>query len=295
MNRPYVAVACGCQLGETPSWSVREGALYWVDIRAPALHRLVPADGRHTSWPMPELCGAVVPASTGVILALRQAIVHFDPDRNSLTPLVELEPAELDNRLNEAKCDRSGRLWVGSMRDFGAAVTGSLYAIDRDLRQRRVFTDIRIPNGLAWSPDGRTMYFADTGDGALRRYGFDAERGLPGDAGILLASGDAPGRPDGATVDAEGHVWNARPGAGCVLRIAPDGRVVETVALPVSQPTSCCLGGPGLRTLFITTAAQKLSEAQRAEQPEAGHLFAVEVDIPGLPEAEFPYAASAMR
>lgn len=291
MEPAVIAVACGNILGETAAWSVREQALYWVDIRAPALHRLEPAGGDHRSWPMPELCSAVILARSGIVLAFKTALMHFNVTEGRLTPLLDVEPKALNNRLNEAKCDRAGRLWIGSMRDFGAAVTGSLYRIGGDLRQSRVLTGITIPNSLGWSPDGGTMYFADTATGVLGAYAFDQAEGTLGTMRIFVAADVLPGRPDGCTVDAEGHVWNARYGAGCVARLAPDGTVRQIVSLPTSQPTSCALGGADLCTLFVTTARQRLSPEQLAEQLDAGHLFAARVNVPGLPEPLFAYGA----
>jgi sugar lactone lactonase YvrE len=286
--KPYVAVASADMLGESATWSLREAALYWVDIRGPSLNRFDPASGQRRRWPLPELCGGVVPMAHGVTLALRHDLVHFDPDSASVTPLCRVESAgSFDNRLNEAKCDRSGRLWIGTMRDYAAATSGALYRIDGSLRPERVFESITIPNSLGFSPDGRTMYFADTREGVVRAYDYDAAVGRPGQARSLIEADALPGVPDGCAVDAEGHVWTTRFGAGCVVRVAPDGEIGAMIALPTSQPTSCALGGAGLRTLFITTARQRLSvEALRA-QPEAGHLFAIEVEVPGLPEPEF--------
>lgn len=281
-----VAVACSNILGESATWSVREQALYWVDIRAPALHRLHPESGGHVQWPMPELCGAVVLAEQGVVVALRRHLAAFDPVGGGLRRLLEVEPPDLDNRLNEARCDRSGRLWVGSMRDFGATINGSLYAVDAQLAVRRVLGHVRIPNSLGWSPDDAFMYFADTGEGVVRRYGFDLATGQVGLSQVHAGAGIA-GRPDGAAVDSEGCLWSARYQAGCVVRVDPEGRVVCSIELPASQPTSCALGGPQLRTLFITTARQKLSEAELQDQPGAGHLLCAEVDVPGLQDTEF--------
>ncbi len=280
-------VPCANILGESATWSVREQALYWVDIRAPALHRFEPATGRHQHWPMPELCAAVALASHGVVLAWRQSLMHFDTLREESTLLVEIESPSQENRLNEAKVDRAGRLWVGSMRDFGVAVSGSLYVVSDTLSVDRVLTDIRIPNSLGWSPDNRTMYFADTGNGALCAYSYDLKRGNASGMRTLVADGALPGRPDGCAVDSEGFLWNARYGASCVARISPDGRMDAIVSVPASQPTSCALGGPDLRTLYITTASQRLSDTERSKQPEAGHVFAVRIPVAGLPDTEF--------
>jgi sugar lactone lactonase YvrE len=231
----------------------------------------------------------VVPTAAGVVLALRRTIVHFDLPSGKLTTLCEVEPAALDNRLNEAKCDRDGRLWVGSMRDFAAATTGSLYRIDAALRPERVLTGITIPNSLGWSPDGAAMFFCDTAEGFIRRYAYDRDTAALGVEARLAGSGALPGKPDGCAVDAEGHVWTTRVGAGLVVRLAPDGRESGRIVLPTIQPTSCALGGADLATLFITTARQRLDAGQLQAQPTAGHLFAQAVDVPGLPEPEFRY------
>jgi sugar lactone lactonase YvrE len=283
-----VAVSSGDTLGESAVWSVREQALYWVDIRGPALHRFEPARGAHRRWQLPELCGGVTLTAAVVMLALRHELALFELESGDLTRWCEVEPASFGNRLNEMRCDRAGRLWVGSMRDFAAATTGSLYRVSgREVAS--VLTDITVPNSLGWSPDGRTMYFADTAEGSLRTYDHDPRDGTIGAMRILVAAGALPGRPDGCAVDAEGHVWTTRVGAGLVVRVAPDGQVSDEVPLPTAQPTSCALGGSDLRTLFVTTARQRLDEKALRAQPAAGHLFAVTVDVPGIAEHEFRY------
>lgn len=284
-----VAVTCGNILGKSVTWSSREQVLYWVDIRAPALHRLDPKLGVHDSWPMPELCGGVVLAESGVVVALRRHIAWFNPASLLLERFLEIEPEDLDNRLNDAKCDRRGRLWVGSMRDFAAATTGSLYAVDPALEVKQMLANVRIPNSLGWSPDNKYMYFADTGEGVVRRYSYDLASGIIDNSVVHIGS-DVDGRPEGSAVDSEGFVWNARYQAGIVVRVDPKGRVVATIQLPASQPTSCALGGPELRTLYITTAKQKLSDEELGRQPTAGHLFSVEVEVAGLPDTEFRLA-----
>lgn len=287
MRTAEVAISCSNILGETPIWDRHHQCLYWVDIRAPALHRL-DRDGAHRWWPMPELSGAVVSAEGGgVIIAQRRGIVHFDPETGNIRHLLDIESPGIDNRLNEAKCDRRGRLWIGSMRDFGAATEGSLYRIDADLAVTRMLSEITIPNSLAWSPDNRFMYFADSATGLLKRFEFDLETGELGGGSIFIDKAE-PGRPDGCTVDSEGCVWNARAGGGEVLRLTPDGEVVERVSLGgVTTPTACALGGPDLTTLYITTAKQRLSAEELAAQPHAGDLFSITVDVAGLPEPSF--------
>ncbi len=275
-------------LGESPIWCARDAVLYWVDIRAPALRRFDPATGETSHWPLPDLCGAVMLSQDKrLLLAMRTGVFRFDPDTEALEPLVAPEPESLGNRLNDSKCDRRGRLWTGSMRDYGAATTGAVYRVTPDLACERMLTDITVPNALSWSPDDATLYFADTPDGRLRAYAFDAGEGRVGAMRVLVERGVLPGRPDGATVDADGCVWNARYDGSCVARITPQGRVDGIIEIPASRVTSCAFGGADLRTLFVTTARQKLTREELIAQPLAGSLFAVRLDVCGLPEPRF--------
>jgi sugar lactone lactonase YvrE len=274
-------------LGESAIWCGIDNVLYWVDIRAPALRRLEPQTGQVTSWAMNDLCAAIMlTTDRRLLLAMRLGVFAFNPADKTLKPFVAPEPESLNNRLNDSKCDRSGRLWTGTMRDFGLAQTGSLYRIGVDASCTRMLGDITVPNALSWSPDNRSMYFADTPDKQIRAYEFDAGEGQLG-AMKIIEPGNLPGRPDGATVDSEGCIWSARYQGSCVARITPQGKVDRIVQLPASQVTSCTLGGLDLRTLYITTARQKLSPADLDSQPLAGGLFAVRVDVGGLPEPRF--------
>jgi sugar lactone lactonase YvrE len=274
-------------LGESAIWCGIDNVLYWVDIRAPALRRLDPRTGQVKSWNMNDLCGAVILSTDRrLLLAMRLGLFAYDPVDETLQPFAAPEPQSLNNRLNDSKCDRGGRIWTGTMRDFGLAPTGSLYRIGVDASCTRMLGDITVPNALSWSPDNRQMYFADTPDGQIRAYEFDADDGQLG-AMKIVESGNLPGRPDGATVDSEGCIWSARYQGSCVARITPAGKADRIVELPASQITSCTLGGPDLRTLYITTARQKLTPAELDSQPLAGGLFAVRVDVGGLPEPRF--------
>jgi sugar lactone lactonase YvrE len=288
MSEVDVAVASQDILGESPIWCPDTESLFWVDIRAPALRRFHPASGAVQSWPMPELCGGVTRSRPGqMVLSLQSGLFAFDLATEALTSLVALEPASAGNRLNDTKCDRRGRLWVGTMRDYGAAVTGSLYRVDPDLAVTRLLSPIGVPNALSWSPDGRTMYFADTREGRLRAYDFNPDAGTLGTERTIVAAGALPGRPDGATVDGDGCIWNARYEGGYVVRITPDGTIDRTIALPAENVTACAFGGPGLRTLYVTTARQRLDAEALARQPLAGSLFAVDEGVSGIPEPRF--------
>ncbi len=272
-------------LGESPVWCARSQRLWFVDIRAPALYRLDPASGSMERYAMPDLVGMVAMATEGLVVAQGAALCRFDPDRGKLgPPFLQLDPDHPGNRINDTKAGPDGALWCGTMPDGGGAPTGSLYRIGGDGQVATLMSGIAVPNALCFSPDGATVYFTDTRVGVILRADARADRPVF----ETFAEVDvAPGRPDGATVDSEGYLWSARYAGGCIARISPRGDLDRLVQLPVTQPTACAFGGPDLRTLFITTARQRLSDADCAKQPDAGDLFALTCDVAGLPEPHF--------
>ncbi|MDX8503503.1 SMP-30/gluconolactonase/LRE family protein [Mesorhizobium sp. VK4C] len=283
-----VAARTGDTLGESPTWHPHAGELFWVDLRRPCLHRLQPGSGTLTSWPMPDVVGSVVPRATGgVVVALRHGLHAFDPNTGQLSKLATVEYGPPQHRLNDMKCDPAGGIVCGSMWDYGLHASGALYRVDAKGRPTLLRARVAVPNALAFSPDGRTLYFADTRKGDIERADFDPADGRVGEWSLFAGGQAAPGRPDGATVDAEGFLWNARYQGGALARFAPDGTLDRLVRLPVTQPTSCAFGGEGLRTLYVTTATQTLNETERAQQPLAGSLLALDVGVAGLPEPMF--------
>lgn len=286
---PFEVIApAGQVLGESASWCARTRMLWWIDIRAPQVKRWNSASSAIDVWTMPELCGAVVPTvGGGVVVALRAAIGLLDPRTGTVSALTTLETGCPEHRLNEAKCDRQGRLWCGSMWDFGKHPTGGLYRVDTDLAARKVRSAVGIPNGLGFSPDGRRMFFVDTATCCIETAAYDTDAGMPGPWRRLVDADAAPGRPDGNTVDADGCIWNTRFGAGCLARFTPQGKLDRLIRLPVSQPTSCSFGGPNLDTLFVTSATQHLQPEALAAEPLAGALLALRPGVHGLPEPPF--------
>nr|WP_249730197.1 SMP-30/gluconolactonase/LRE family protein [Chelatococcus sp. YT9] len=271
-------------MGESPVWSQCEEALYWVDIRAPSVARL-DANGVVTRWPLPELAGAVMlRRGGGLVLGLKSGLYAFDTATAALLPLLPVEEGHADNRINDSRCDARGRIWFSTMWDFGRATTGSLYCVGPGVSCKRVLDGLTVPNAICFSPTGDRAYFADSSRGAIECLDLDVDTGEIKGRRPFVPAGVAPGKPDGATVDAEGFVWNARFGAGRLARFSPDGRLDTLVSLPVSNPTSCSFGGPGLRTLFVTTATQGLTPQQREAEPLAGAVLAFEPGVAGLPE-----------
>lgn len=274
-------------LGEGPVWCPREGALYWVDIRAPAVRRLDEA-GRVTTWAMPEPVGSLaLREAGGILVALKSALSVFEPATGAITKLADAPGHHDGLRFNDGKCDRQGRFWVGTMRAGEETADGFLYRLD-ERGCTKVLDGIEIPNSLCWSPDGRTMYFSDSPKRVIWAFPYDPATGAIGERRVFAAL-PAPLVADGGTVDAEGYLWSANYNGWRVTRFAPDGTVDRVVPVPASNITSCAFGGPGLGTLYITSAYQGLDEAARAQQPAAGALFAIDVGVKGLPEARYAY------
>jgi sugar lactone lactonase YvrE len=271
-------------LGECPVWCPREQALYWVDSRAPALRRYDYKTGDIKSWAMPEVVGSfALREKGGFLVGLQTCIAFFDPGK-PIQSVAAPEPAGKGMRFNDGKCDRKGRYWVGTKRDGVNDASGSIYRLTPDLVCAAMDQNIVMPNSLAWSPDNRTMYFADSMYGTIFTYPFDLESGSIGKRQVFAK---CDWHPDGATVDLDGFLWSAGYHGWRITRYAPNGHVDRVIEMPMQCPTSCAFGGPALDILYVTTARQRLSEEQLAKQPLAGALLALDVGVRGLPEPRF--------
>ena len=285
------------QLGEAPFWHSAEGRLYWADITGRALWRCDAEGGGAQRWPMPAEPGCIAPArrggaDAGLVIALRERICHAGTWGGPLTAIAHLPIDPATERANDGKCDALGRLWVGTMHEPASGPhqpVAALYCIDARgagaPAVRRVLEGVRTANGLAWSPDGRRLYWSDTPAHVIRAWDCD-ERCEPVGAPRALRRfaprrEGAPyaGRPDGATVDAQGAYWCALYEGARLLRLSPRGQTLAELPVPVDCPTMPCLGGPDGRTLFVTTA-------RRGGAP-AGQVLRTRVDAPGLPVAWF--------
>ena len=274
-------------LGESPLWDEQAQCLYWLDIRRPALRRLCWGTEQIDSWPLPGLAGSIaLTDDKRLLIALPQQIVLFDPATGSMTPFVEPPPQPDGHRFNDGRCDAQGRFWVGSMHNVTRAPEGVLYRLEGSGPMVPIRTGVCIPNSLAFSPDGKTMYFADSLRYAIFAHDYDLATGTMGVERVFAAS-KAPAFADGSAVDAEGFVWNAQFNGGQLVRYAPDGRIDRVLPLPVKKPTCCAFGGPNLDLLYITTASQNMSEADMQAEPLAGALLAIKVGVCGLPEPRF--------
>jgi len=283
-----VEIACVAHtmdvLGEVPRWHPIERALYWIDAFKPALHRLDPVSGKLESWTPPEKLGSfALRAGGGLLIAGRGGLAHYDPASGTLDRIVDPENGGAVNILNDGRCDRHGRFWVGSMSKTMEHASGRLYRLEHG-QLDAVDDGIWVANGVCWSPDDKRMYFADSHVKTIFVYDFDLAAGKIGPRRIFATMNDRPGVPDGSSVDAEGFVWNAVFDGGGVVRYAPDGRLDRTVQLSVSRPTACAFGGADLATLYVTTARFRLAPNKLAAETHAGGLLALDVGVKGLPE-----------
>ena len=275
-------------IGEVPIWDDRAQALYWIDIFKPALHRLDSATGAVTSWTPPEKAGSfAMREAGGFLMAARSGLAFYDPESGAFERLLDPEPDLPDNLLNDGRCDRRGRFWVGSMDKRLEHASGRLHRFDPDRTCRTLERDFWIPNSLAWSPDDRTMYFADSRMKAIYAYDYDIDDGAISNKRVFASTEDRHGDADGSAVDAEGYLWNALFDGGCVIRYAPDGSVDRVVELPVTRPAACAFGGAKLDTLYVTTARFRLPPEVLEREPDAGGLLALDVGVSGLPEPRF--------
>jgi len=276
------------RLGESPVWSSRDKALYWVDINAPSLNRFDPSSGKNVVMPMPESIGSfALRKPAGFIVALRSGIwlarADGTPERNIAA--APYDPAH--HRFNDGRCDHAGRFVVGYMNEKRDANSAALVRIDSDGRMTELFGDIMISNGLAWSPDGRTMYHADTPTHTVRAFDYDATTGTPSRPRVFAQWQGETDRPDGGCVDSAGNYWTAFFRGGKVLQISPGGKTLAEYSIPAMCPTMCAFGGADLRTVYVTTARHARDADELARLPQSGGIFAMTVDVPGLPEPAF--------
>lgn len=283
-QRVEVAVVADAAVGEGPTWDQASASLLWVDLYRGVIRRDW-SDGRTWSQSIGRHVGFVLPtAAGGLIAGLPEGVVRLTED-DGTELLLPLPPDDNATMINDGKCDAYGRLWFGTARVESKPWTGRLYRTDpkSGLELECVVPDCGLPNGLDWSPQHDRFYHADSVLNLIFEYEYDIEQGrLLGRRALVSLDGD-DGIVDGLTVDVEGHIWVALWGSGQVRRYCANGRLDRTISLPVDYPASVCLGGPEMRTLFITTAREPLDEQALSEQPLAGSVLSIDAPAPGHP------------
>lgn len=277
------------ELGESPVWDEPNNRLLWSDIPAGAIHGLDLTTAKRRVWHFNGPVGSFGLTRRGRwIVSVGRCVVIFDPEQSESTLLAEVDrnPA---TRLNDGKVGPDGAFWVGSIDDRGRnrEPIGALYRVTADGCVERKLDNILISNGLAWSPDGRTMYHADSWPLHVDVWDFEPAAGSISNRRRLRTFTLEEGRPDGAAMDASGYYWSAGVTAQCVNRIAQDGRIVEIIRLPAASPTMPCFGGPDMRDLFVTSSAALTSQDQKVRYPMTGGVFRVRTEVAGSPVALF--------
>jgi sugar lactone lactonase YvrE len=279
------------ELGEGPVWEGSSGELSWVDILGGRLFRSeMSAAGVRVVDALDVGCylGSAVPQQGGGwMLAADTGFARLDNDGDLIWMSRPEDGKQNPMRMNDGACDPHGRFWAGSMAQNAAPGEGSLYRLDPDGSTHAMVTSMTVPNGMAWSSDGQTMWLVDSANRVIDAFDFDADAGAVTRRRTIVQLDSSDGLPDGLAVDEENCIWVAIWDGSEVRRYDPDGNLLASVRLPVSRPTSCCFGGDDLDTLFITSARTGLSAKQLAAQPHAGKLFRVTPGVRGLPTTRF--------
>lgn len=305
MNEPAAALAwaalpvAASLLGESPFWHPDEAALYWCDIPGRKLNRYAPATGAHRQWRFDAEPGCCAPLlGGGLLLAMRDGLFRFDPGtgQRALLAAPPYDPAE--ERFNDGRADPHGRLWVSTIFEPRTAPRAALYRFDGtprgagEPRLSRMAGDATVGNGLAFSPDARTLYWSDTTSHRIFAFDFDLAAGTLSRQRVLVQFAAKVegqplaaygGRPDGAAIDAEGALWVAMFEGQRLVRLSARGDLLQEFPLPVRCPTMPCFGEPDLKTLYVTTSREKRPADELAAQPLAGQVLSLRVAVPGLP------------
>ncbi|GED23192.1 SMP-30/gluconolactonase/LRE family protein [Halomonas halmophila] len=282
-----VAVELDMNLGESPVWSTVDQVLYWVDINRGHVYAWTPgAESAPQRHDFEHTVGCVALSEAGLLVATAPGLTQLALPSGERSDVGAINPEwhrDGGNRFNDGRCDPTGRFWVGTLNpEAGGA---ALYCL-REGQLQCIKSDLRIANGLAFSPDARWLYHTDSPSRRVLRHAFDPESGElgEGEVWIDLDAHDLPGVPDGAAVDQDGHYWSALYGGARVARFNPDGQLVAEYPVPCPNPTMVAFGGSDLKTLFITTARQEMDQAALQRYPLAGSLLSLRVSTPGLQE-----------
>jgi L-arabinonolactonase len=281
MTEVVCIIDAKAELGEGTFWDPAAQVLWWVDIWGKAIHRTDPESGKDEVFPTPRYVGCLaVRKKGGLIVTLADGFYFFDPQTQHFDKIADPEAHEPYTRFNDGKPDRQGRFWAGTVFEAPSRrveYIGALYRLDPDLSCHRMVEGIGSSNGLAFSPDSRTLYFADSQGGFVWAFDFDAATGDIDNRRAFIDFRFTGGCADGATVDAEGCYWSTLPESGKVCRFDPEGKLMRTIVLPTSIPTCCEFGGRNLDILYVTTA-----RLRKLDTPLAGGLFAIDVGVKGL-------------
>lgn len=295
--RPDYAIIANTadEIAEIPIWDEREQALLWIDMLKPAMYRWDFRTKRTTTYTTPDMPSAfALRASGGILLATRTHLGAFDPASGRFEPWVQPEPEPI-NFLNDGRCDRRGRLWIGSGSFGMQEPTGMLHRFTADRALQTVERGVCLSNSLAWSPDNKRMYYGDSTRGEIWAYDFDIEAGVMSNKRVFARVPAERGIPDGSVCDTDGFLWScefdmSKPIArtsGHIVRYDPDGRIERMVEVPTCRPTAVTFGGPNFDILYCVSSRFHMTAVEHARQPASGAVLAIDAGVKGLPEPRF--------
>jgi len=283
MMLPELYIDARATLGESPAWDAKTQTLYWVDVLECRVHA-----GARPIAQLDQRVGCLAPRKGGgLILAEGRSIRLMEPDMKTVRRLASPSGEARHNRFNDGKCDPRGRFLAGTMDIKEKEDNGALYTLSRHGKIRRLLSRVRISNGLAWSPDGRTLYFIDTPTRKVMAFDYDLDTGAILNGRVIIAIDKSFGWPDGMTSDSDGNLWIAMWGGARVSQWQPDGTLLAQFGVEAINVTSCVFGGTNLNELFITTALAGTDPAGRRKFPQAGGVFRMETHVTGMPTYEF--------
>lgn len=288
MSDVQVALKVKANLGECPRWDEESQLLYWVDINEKQLHRFNPASGEDDYLQFDEEigCFSLRVSGKGFVVGMRSGFHFLNGWSADLEPIIDPESKLDKNRFNDGRCDAAGRFIAGSVyppKDIDGA---NLWSLGTDLTATKLSSGLLTSNGAAFSPDNRTLYFSDTPKHVIYQCDYDLATGLVSNRRVFHQFEYGNGRPDGAAVDRDGYYWSALYEGGRVVRLNPQGEIVQEITVPARCPTMLAFGDDDLKTLYITTVGNR-PESELERYPDSGALFKVRVDVPGLPEHRF--------
>jgi sugar lactone lactonase YvrE len=278
-------------VGECPLWHPAERSIYWVDIAGYKVHRMHPLTGEHREWLMPSDPSALaLHPHGGLVVALRSGFAHLDTASGEITPIAAAPYDTSVARFNDGRVDPAGRFWCGTIYEPRDKPAADMYCLEKGSVSQKWAGGMTNSNGLAFSPDGRAMYHADTASHRISRYNYDADSGTVSHPQVFQqfstdkAAANYGGRPDGAAVDSEGAYWCAMFEGGRLLRFSPEGELLREIALPLRCPTMIAFGGDDLRTLYITSASHGRSAQEREQYPLTGCVLSMPAGVAGREE-----------
>jgi sugar lactone lactonase YvrE len=283
-------------LGESPLWHPEDASVYWTDINGFRIHRYEVHGGALSAWQFDQpVCSlSLTTDPERLLVAVGPSVILWTPARDERVEFARIEPDWPNNRLNDGATDPNGFYWVGSMRNNiapdGSPIdvtgeTGSLYRVAPTGEVTVWDSGFGITNTLVWSPDRKTFYCACSVRNIIYAYDYDVAASSLRNRRPFVSNATR-GVPDGSAIDAEGYIWNCRFFGGCILRFSPSGELDRTIEMPATNITHCAFGGPDLRTLYVTSASIAAPDGERL----AGALFAIPMDVAGLPANRFRHA-----